>query len=200
MDLFKSSLLTVVGTGEVFAVPDMVTVNCTIYSEDLDPNEVFIKNKTIAKKVFALFPQYNIIEKDVNTTAYEYGVKYDQNSKFVAYYLNNSLSIELKNIDEIGSLIEDLVKNGTNKINNITFDVKDKAKLLDEARTLAVKDAFRKAEILAKAANVKLGKIESLQETTLGYVLDGMKSFAGPPIAKGERSFKTSVNLVINIK
>jgi uncharacterized protein YggE len=51
-----------------------------------------------------------------------------------------------------------------NVVSGIRFGVQEPTQLLDEARTKAMIDARRKAEIYANAAGVKLGRPLSVQE------------------------------------
>ena len=62
---------------------------------------------------------------------------------------------------KIAGVIDTLVSAGANEIGGINFMVTQASKALDEARTKAVADARRKAEIYAKAAGVTLGDADS---------------------------------------
>jgi hypothetical protein len=53
---------------------------------------------------------------------------------------------------------------GINEVQEVSFALSDPQKYHSEALALAVKDAQRKAGILAEAANLTLGKAVSIQE------------------------------------
>lgn len=59
----------------------------------------------------------------------------------------------------IGTVIRALATAGANRFNSISLQIENPASLLDQARMDAVKDARRKAELLATATGVKLGPL-----------------------------------------
>jgi uncharacterized protein YggE len=53
---------------------------------------------------------------------------------------------------------------GANYLGGVSFSIADTKALETESRTLAVKDAQQKAQTLAQAAGVKLGRVLSITE------------------------------------
>src|SRR6267378_2232799 len=78
-------------------------------------------------------------------------------SAIAGYRASNRVTIRVRDVTKVASVIDTLVGAGANEIGGINFVVSQASKLLDEARERAVADARRKAEIYAKAAGVTLG-------------------------------------------
>jgi hypothetical protein len=97
-----------------------------------------------------------------------------------------------------------LVAAGANDIGGIQFMVSHASKLLDDARTQAVADARRKAEIYAKAAGVTLGAPLSISEEGSPGPMPFRKMAAAPmaitPVAQGEETLSVTVSVSWAIK
>src|SRR5262249_57831208 len=94
------------------------------------------------------------------------------------YRASNRVIIRVRDVTKVASTIDTLVNAGANEIGGINFIVSQASKALDEARTKAVADARRKAEIYAKAAGVTLGEPLSITE----------EGAAPPPVFRGKRA------------
>jgi uncharacterized protein YggE len=98
-----------------------------------------------------------------------------------------------------------LVGSGANEISGISFMVSKASKLLDDARTEAIADARRKAEIYAKAANIALGAPISISEETTPSPAPYRKmavrmDAAAAPVAQGEETLRVSVSVSYELK
>ena len=103
-------------------------------------------------------------------------------------------------------MIDTLVGAGANEIGGINFIVTQASKALDDARTKAVADARRKAEIYAKAAGVTLGEPLSISEEGAAPPPVFRSKMAAPmagaptPVAPGEEQLSITVNVTWAIK
>ncbi len=61
-------------------------------------------------------------------------------------------------------MLDQAVGAGSNQIDRLNFTVADPQKLQDEARKTAVKDAKRKAALMAGAADAKLGNVITIKD------------------------------------
>lgn len=115
--------------------------------------------------------------------------------------------MRLQDINIVGEVLAGAVDAGANRIDGISFGLKDETGALDEARRLAVAEARRKAAFLAEAEGVGLGPL--LQLTEMGspsyrmevasMAMDMRADVAPVPVAPGEISFSASVSLVYQI-
>ena len=87
-------------------------------------------------------------------------------SRLIGYSVSNQAVVKVRNQTRVGAIIDavaaaagDLVR-----INGVSFDIEDPQSLQDEARTAAVADLLRKAQMLADLSGVELGRLVYLSE------------------------------------
>lgn len=79
------------------------------------------------------------------------------------YTATNSVTVRLRDLGRLGEFLRVVVDGGANRIDGISFELADPAKLEREAVADAVRDARRQAETIAEAAGVRLGRIEEIR-------------------------------------
>jgi hypothetical protein len=149
-----------------------------------------------------------IEEKDVQTARLSLQPQYAPNrpppNVIVGYQASNRVAIKLRDVGKVADVIDTLVGAGVNEIGGVSFMVAAASKLLDEARTQAVADARRKAEIYAAAAGVTLGAPLSISEETAPNAVPYRRMAAGfaasAPVAQGEETLSVTVNVTWAIK
>ena len=88
-------------------------------------------------------------------------------SRLIGYSVSNQASVKIRSLDNVGSIIDDTAEAAGDlvRINGISFSIDDPQPLHDEARTNAVADMKRKAEMLAELSGVKLGRLVYINES-----------------------------------
>jgi uncharacterized protein len=125
--------------------------------------------------------------------------------RVVGYRVTNQVVARIRDLDDLGALLDATVSQGANRIDSLEFGLEDDAAAADEARRLAVQDARRKAEIYAEAAGVGLDRIRSIQESGGGPVPMRDMAFRAEsaamavPVAPGETTVIVSVHIVWEI-
>jgi uncharacterized protein len=116
---------------------------------------------------------------------------------------SNILTIRLRQLDGLGAVLDAAVADGANTLNGLTFGLADPKPALDEARKEAVADARARAELLAAAAGVKLGRVISISEgvvpTDPAPMFRAEASAAPVPVAGGEVGLSASVTIFYQI-
>ena len=148
--------------------PDLALVDGGVTSEAKTAREASDANNTAMGKVLLALKGAGIDEKDVQTSRLSLQPQSAPNrtgpSAITGYRASNRVTIRVRDVTKVASVIDTLVGAGANEIGGINFMVSQASKLLDEAREKAVADARRKAEIYAKAAGVTLGAPLSISE------------------------------------
>jgi uncharacterized protein YggE len=204
--------ISVNGTGEVSAVPDLATITLGVMSSAATAQEALAANTKSMTDVMALLKKEGIAEKDIATSnfnvspRYDYGQGGNQPPKVVGYDVSNTVTVQVRKADALGDLLDKAVTAGSNQIYGISFSVAKPEALLDAARTAAVADAKRKAEIYAAAGGFKLGDIISVSEGSsyrppMPMVMKSTMAADGapPPVAPGEQSLTVDVSIVWSI-
>ena len=203
-------VISVTGEAQVSAPPDLALIDGGVTTEAKTAREASDSNNTAMGKVLLALKGAGIPEKDIQTQRLSLHPQYAQNrvsgpSVVSGYRASNRVTIKLRDMTIVAPTIDLLVGAGANEIGGISFTVAQPSKLLDDARTEAIADARRKAEIYAKAAGVTLGAPVSISEVGAPgpMMLRGKMaaSFAAPaPVAPGEETLRISVAVSWTIK
>lgn len=165
----KSEAFTVTGEGTVSVKPDIATVMVGVQSQGATVKAVQDNLNTAINAVSEAVKKIGIHSNDIKTSNYNVNPNYDYNNgaqRIIGYQASSTLTIKVRNIETVNSIVDAATAAGANTIGGITFDVDDKTKAENEARTLAVADAKAKAELAAKTTGFTLGKIINYQEST----------------------------------
>lgn len=134
--------------------------------------------------------------KDIQTSSYNVypltnNPKEGESPQVTAYRVSNIVTVKIRAIANVGQVLDAALEAGANSINSVFFTVNDPSKAQDEARTLAVKDATAKAQTLATAAGVKVGKLFSISEVSGGVIPFYRGAFESAPAGGGAGPVET---------
>lgn len=166
--------LKVTGSASVSLKADYarVTVGVRTVAETIDAASA--ENGAAIRAVIAALQEAGVVEEDIATSNYSVSAEYDYSTgvqQLSGYSVTNQLSVIIRDMDHIGSILDQATKAGANSIYNIEFLSTASAQAQDEATAHAVQDAIRKAALLANAAGLEAGNILSIEEATTGFVV-----------------------------
>jgi len=151
-----------------------------------------IEKKYITTSQLSLQPKYNYQNR--------------QAPKIDGYEARNTVSAKSYDLDNVGAMLDALVKAGVNNINGVQFSIKDSKSARDKAREDAIREAREKAESMAATAGVKLGKLKSLSESggnfnpqPMVYAMESRSAGASTPVSAGEQAISVTVNMSYDI-
>jgi uncharacterized protein YggE len=202
------SVISVTGEATVSVPPDQAQIDGGVTSEAKTAREASDANNTAMGKVLLALKGAGIEEKDVQTSRLSLQPQSAPNrtgpAAIVSYRASNRVTVRLRDVTKVASVIDTLVGAGANEIGGINFVVSQASKLLDDAREQAVADARRKAEIYARAAGVTLGAPLSISEEGAPGPMPFRKMAAGmaasTPVAQGEETLAVTVSVSWAIK
>jgi uncharacterized protein YggE len=195
-------LVSVSGTGEVKAQPDMAYV--TIGVEARKPTLEAARSEVNAavERLLTLFRDLKIDPKHVDSTRLQVQPDYRWDEKtqqqvLLGYVVNRQLDVQLHDLDRLGSLLERAVSAGANQVGGARLDSSRRDELEREALTKAVQDARLNADTLARAAGVKLGPVQSLSASNGSppmpmYAERAMVAAAPPMADAAEKSYQSA--------
>ena len=157
----QTPTVEVVGEGIVYATPDMVNISISIEKEGLDLKNLRQKNGEAVAQVLQLLSKELPMENF--QTSYVSLYKDDYN-KLNKYRVVQNINIKLEDISKYDNLMNAIFDAGVNQIDGISFGVKNKEKLLQEARVAAIDDARKKALLYAVSLDQNIGKAIQIKE------------------------------------
>jgi uncharacterized protein YggE len=203
------SAVTVSGEATISAAPDLAHIDAGVANDAKTAKEASDANNAAMGKVLLALKGAGIAEKDYQTSRLSLQPQYGQNkssgaSPVVGFRASNRVTVKIRDVTKVAGVIDALVNAGANDIGNISFEVTQASKLLDDAREQAVADARRKAEVYAKATGVTLGAPLSVSEG--GAPVPLFKARMAAPmaapaaVAPGEETLSVTVNVSWAIK
>ncbi|OPX32107.1 MAG: hypothetical protein B1H40_02970 [Candidatus Latescibacteria bacterium 4484_181] len=202
----------VTGTGMSMAIPDIAKITLGIEAQA----ETVTSAQTLATeamdKVMQALQADGVAEKDIQTQRYSICpvIKWNGGEQTTTgYRVSNMVLVKLRDLDNAGSVIDDVVDAGGDliRIQGITFTVDNPMPYYEAARVKAVQDAYAKAIQLADTSGVQLGKPSYISDSSIywpyrndfwGYK-DQRASMPETAISPGELEVSVSVQIVYTI-
>ena len=198
------------GTGHAAQAPDQASVSAGVVTEGATAGEAMRKNAALMTSTFAALKKAGIAERNIQTSQMSLQPRYDyqnrQKPRITGYEVRNTVSAKSEDLEKVGPMLDALVEAGVNNINGVNFSIKDSKSAKDKARIDAIEAAKEKAESMAKAAGVRLGRIVEIREGGSSnprpqpmMMARGMAADESTPIAAGEQTLSVTVNLTYAI-
>lgn len=176
----KTDFFTAEGKGEVSAVPDSATAYLGVTAQGTTVEDAQRKTNEQASKIINAIKSQGILEKDIKTTNYSINPNYGQGepvpmmyptrggNNITGYTVSQNLEVKISPIDKLNKVIDAATASGANQVQGASFTFSDNLlkKLQLEARKEAVGMAKEKANSLANATGIRLGKIINVVESS----------------------------------
>jgi uncharacterized protein YggE len=201
--------ISVVGSGIVLAPPDSarVTLGVEVFDPSLAAAQADASRRMDA--VIARLKAAGIADADIRTSSYNVNPQYDSRdgnqSVLRGYRVQNLVDVKTSSIGGLGPLLDDIVAAGATRVYGIRFEADNLEALKSQAREQAMQNARAKAEQLARASGVGLGRPLFIEESDTGGVTP-VRAEAAPaalaapapstPIQSGELQVQTTVRVL----
>lgn len=205
--------ITVQGTGEVQATPDVVLITLGVQTGVQPTAEVAMKKlSSTFDAILKAVKGEGIKDEDIKTTNLNINPQYDYldgRRTLRGFEASESIQVKIRDFGKISDVLGKTVIEGVNQVGNVTFTIDDPDELREEAEKKAIADARENAKQLAKALNVRLGKVKSFTSTKSGgdtppiYAraeLMAEDAIAGPPVEPGSQEIISTVTITYELK
>ena len=199
--------LTMNGVGSAQIAPDMAEITLGVITEAKDAAKAHNDNAAQAARVQAAVKALGVAERDIQTTRYDfspiYDVKDNGRSVTTGYTVTNAIVVKVRNLANVGKVIDAALANGANRVDSLEFSASDPSAAKDAALADAARDARSKADAVARALGVRIVRIlnvyadaQSPAPRNFMPMMMAKEAYdAGTPISAGELSFEASVNI-----
>ncbi len=154
---------------------------------------------------------------EIKTSDYSLNPEQDYYSgkmpKILGYGVKNTVTVSIKNMSQVGAVIDAATKAGANSVEGIQFVLDETSPAQGDALALATKQAMAKAEAVAQSLN---GKIVRVVESTEGgvpiqsqtlmensYAMNSNMMAAKPvyntPVQAGSLDVRSQILLVVEV-
>lgn len=209
--------ITVNGDGKVYASPDILIANVAITENAPTTKEALTMTNNKVRQILEIAKAEWVSEKDILTTNVSMYPHYNYtngSSVVDGYDSTQSLSIKIKKLDTVATILDKLSAVDGLQIQSTSYDIENKEKVYEQARELAYKKANSKAKQLADLAGVRLGKVISITDMSVDIYnpvypmyearnmavwFGGASTDSAAPMSPGEMSFDMTVSVVYSI-
>ncbi len=217
--------ITVDASAETFATPDIAEISFSVIKEDKELSVAQANVDIIVKSTLVSLKALGIEDKDIKTSyynanpRYEYGkaicMQYrcdDGERALVGYEANQSITVTIRNLDNVGKVISALGSADVSNMYGPNFRIENEDSLKAEVREEAIAKAKEKAKVLAKNLDVRIVGIENFSEGYGGGMYyakaemaagDAMNQAApafSPTLPTGENKVQTTVTITYRVR
>lgn len=162
-------LISVSGEGRITASPDTARVMFGVESRNKELATAQDEVTANVEKLSAMLVENGVAKDDIRTASYDvYPVnEYDRNGNVVGidyYQVTLSLDVTIRDLEQVGTLLDQGVTSGATYIGGISFFVDDPSPYMAQAREAAVNDARTKADEYARLSGAIITGVFSLNE------------------------------------
>lgn len=161
--------IEVSATGEVMLTPDIASFSIQVSELGKTTSEAQAFANEKMAQLLSIMRENGVEEKDIKTTMLNLRPSYQwiEGKQFLeGQVASQSLSVTLRNLDKLGSMIDQLGEVSGIYLNSVMLDKEDKSVGLEQARQQAVQKALAKAELYAQGAQMQVGKPITISEYT----------------------------------
>ncbi|MDM5229212.1 SIMPL domain-containing protein [Cytobacillus sp. NJ13] len=155
----KPNILRVSGEGKLAVQPDQANIKLGVLTEDMELQKAQEQNADAISSVKKALNAIGITDKQIQTSDFTIFPQYDfvdGKQIFRGYRVEHILGITVDEIENTGLVVDTAVDNGANIVRGIHFEAENQSDLYQQALSLAVMDAYKKAETIASALRVQL--------------------------------------------
>src|SRR5918999_2231461 len=162
-------------TGDARVTPDRAHVLIGVQTRAATAAQAGADNATKTRAVIDAIKARGIPAAQIGTSEYNLYPEYDhreqprdapQTPRVIGYVANNTVRVEVRQLDQVGAIIDAALAAGANMVNTIQFFASN----VDAARRAALAEAVARArgdaEALARAAGGSLGPLMELNTQT----------------------------------
>ncbi len=217
--------VTVNGEGKISAKPDIALISLSVESAGKTVKEVTLDNNNKMNKVIAEVKALGVKAEDITTTGYNLyprysdsyvispitSVKEAKTPEIIGYTLSQSVQVKVRDLSKVDDVLDKGILAGANQVGGLSFDIDDTGKIKAAAREQAFQKAREKAEAMAQAAGVKLGRVVTFSESYNNYPLysnyamnlrtaDMAAEAVAPSIEAGSKDLNVNVSVTYEIE
>ncbi len=203
--------ITVMGEGKASAEPDLAVITIGVETRAGTANTAAEENSERMAQVMDALQRREIADEDIQTVDYSIRAEIDWDDderRILGYVVSNSVSVKIRDVDQVGDVLDAVTDAGANNIHGIQFTFDDPSELEEQARAEAMADAQSKAQALASLAGVGLGKPRIISESFVEPVPFYMERVYAPaaeaggavPVSPGQLEVRAQVQVTYDMR
>lgn len=179
--------IAVAGEAELLLPADYATITVGVVTQAKTVGEALAENNERMTRVITALRNLGIHDADIRTSKFNIAPRYEPQVQgqyydsdalraIIGYYVSNQVDVIVRDMTKVSRIVDAAADAGANSAGSIRFDLKNYADNFDKARKAAVESARHKAEVLAAAAHLELGRALSVTDNEADRSYDGRPS------------------------
>ncbi|SOC36383.1 SIMPL domain-containing protein [Ureibacillus acetophenoni] len=155
----KSRVITVNGNGEISVPPNFAEIRIEVVTQSEDLSEAQRENANKMNQVIQALLSLGIFREDIQTSSFSVFPQYDYvdgRQVFRGYEVTNALTVKIRNINQVGIVIDTAIRNGANRISSLEFKLDNENLYYNQALQIALYNAVEKARTIAESMNLPM--------------------------------------------
>ena len=198
--------INVSGDSIIKVVPDLAYISVGVTSQNKDSQTALADNNKLTQAVIDSVKSFKVDSKDIQTGSFYISPLYNYDEKtgvssIYGYTVSNTITVTVRNLDDLGKILDAAIKAGANNSTGVSFDFSKKSEKYLEALKLATENAKKEADAIASAFGGKNLTVVEITENSSNSVIyssynKGMEystADSSVPVEKGEISISASV-------
>ncbi|MFT3686585.1 MAG: SIMPL domain-containing protein [Phycisphaerales bacterium] len=170
----ETSTVTSSASARVYRTPDYLDVQLAVETIAPTAQEAQATCTQTMEKALAALKALNLDKYEPQTGTVTLQPRYnnyrdDSERKIVGYTAINTIRVRTADLKASAKVIDTALTAGANRVDGISFGIREYLSAREEALTMAVKSAKRKAEVIATALDQRLGKVLTVNESSPSY-------------------------------
>jgi len=156
--------------------PDVATVRFGIVTQAKDAEEAREQNAQASAEAMNAVRELDVPERKIKLESLRLtpAREYDRETRKyieIGFEVSRRLVVEVEDLDQLPALIAHVVQKGANRLEGISYNLKDRESVRNDALREAVLNARKKAELMANALGSEVG--EALRVNEQGIHIPG---------------------------
>lgn len=201
----QAPTINVQGEGRASVAPDLATVSLGVTTQAPTAAQAMADNATRQTAIIEALRAQGLAPADLQTQGLSLSPLQDYSREgqppvITGYQAQNIVTARIRDLPRLGAILDAMVAAGATDVQGITFSREDAAATEDRARTEAVAEARRRAEVIARAAGMELGPLVSLTDTSMtqgprpmAMMARAADAEASTPVEAGELTLSAQV-------
>lgn len=194
----EEPFILISGIGKVIAEPDIAILTIGVEERAKTSSDAMQANAAALQKVFDIAGQAGIAKSDITTSnlslrRIEHRHKKTDEPIFSGYQVTNMVTVQVRELDKLGTVLDQMTRSGLNRIDDISFDTSRRDALLQEARRAAAEDIKSKLKLHRQSFGFEVKGVLEIQDSdtsgsdsALYGVAGGFSRQRSVPVSGGE--------------
>jgi uncharacterized protein YggE len=164
----------VTGESSVTAAPDQATVRFGIVSEAETAEAARRRNAEAARRAMNAVRDLAVPEEKMRMESLRLQPRREYNPETrthedKGYEATRQVVVELADLEQLPRLVTEVVQQGANRVDGISYGLSDRSSVRNEALRNAARTAREKADLLATTLEATLGPVQQIVEQSFGF-------------------------------